>query len=186
MQSTAESLYDAQREEKHEKIESNERSRVPNRAGQGQRDGVEACMNMHESVHNITPPYVNGGEKERERPPIYPLLPFSPLSQPDEPAFTFIYISVHLSHVDASWTRHPSLSNIYFIFFYHPRKRKSSIVLWSPCVDKTCDRCFCLFTKGYRFGGRMIWNWVNTLLFRLLLLRELDSDHIYLRWSIFV
>lgn len=67
MQSTAESLYDAQREEKHEKIESNERSRVPNRAGQGQRDGVEACMNMHESVHNITPPYVNGGEKERER-----------------------------------------------------------------------------------------------------------------------
>lgn len=67
MQSTAESLYDAQREEKHEKIESNERSRVPNRVGQGQRDGVEACMNMHESVHNITPPYVNGGEKERER-----------------------------------------------------------------------------------------------------------------------
>lgn len=187
MQSTAESLYDAQREEKHEKIESNERSRVPNRAGQGQRDGVEACMNMHESVHNITPPYVNGGEKERERPPIYPLLPFSPLSQPDEPAFTFIYISVHLRHVDASWTRHPSLSNIYFIFFYHPRKRKSSIVLWSPCVDpKTCDRCFCLFTKDYRFGGRMIWNWVNILLFRLLLLRELDSNYIYLRWSIFV
>lgn len=79
-----------------------------------------------------------------------------------------------------------SLSNIYFIFFYHPRKRKSSIVLWSPCVDKTCDRCFCLFTKDYRFGGRMIWNWVNILLFRLLLLRELDSNHIYLRWSIFV
>lgn len=119
MQSTAESLYDAQREEKHEKIESNERSRVPNRAGQGQRDGVEACMNMHESVHNITPPYVNGGEKERERPPIYPLLPFSPLSQPDEPAFTFIYINVHLSHVDASWTRHPSYPfRIYILFFF--------------------------------------------------------------------
>lgn len=72
-------------------------------------------MNMHESVHNITPPYVNGGEKERERPPIYPLLPFSPLSQPDEPAFTFIYISVYLRHVDASCIAH---FRIYILFFF--------------------------------------------------------------------
>lgn len=133
------------------------------------------------------PRHTSMAERKRERDRQFIHFSLSRLSlNRDEPAFTFIYISVHLSHVDASWTRHRSLSNIYFIFFYHPRKRKSSIVLWSPCVDKTCDRCFCLFTKDYRFGGRMIWNWVNILLFRLLLLRELDSNHIYLRWSIFV
>lgn len=152
MQSTAESLYDAQREEKHEKIESNERSRVPNRAGQGQRDGVEACMNMHESVHNITPPYVNGGEKERERPPIYPLLPFSPLSQPRR-ACVYIYLRKRSFKARGYILDPASLTFEYIFYFFLPLSKILDRSLIALCGShKTCDRCFCLFTI-YRFGG---------------------------------
>lgn len=117
--------------------------------GQGQRDG-EACMNMHESECGrfITLPHTSMAERKRETTnllerPTLRIFDFSlscfPLSRHflnrGEPAFTFIYISVHLRHVDMSWTRHRSFSRyiyvyIFFILFFFNThiKRKS----WNP------------------------------------------------------